>query len=147
MEVILLESVKKLGKPGDLVKVKPGFGRNFLIPQKKAVRATADNKSFYESKKSELLLKDSEERSRAEAILTEISGKTYSFSRQAGDDGRLFGSVSAKDIADAVSEIAKISSSQVSLEKAIKTLGSVDVEINLYADIIATVTVSVSRHD
>lgn len=104
MQVILLERIEKLGQMGDVVTVKPGFARNFLLPQKKALRATDENRSFFESQRTQLEAENLERRKDAEAVAGKIETLNIVLTRQAGDSGQLYGSVSARDIADAVSE-------------------------------------------
>ncbi len=148
MEVILLKPVRRLGKIGELVSVKDGFGRNFLLPQGVAVRATAANKEMIEEKKHELEAKNAETKIYAEKLAAEISGLDITFIRQAAADGRLFGSVAGKEIAAALAEAGhQVTHSEVVLDKPIKNLGVSRVTLALHTDVTTEVIVNVSRSD
>ncbi len=124
MEVILLERIEKLGQMGDVVKVKPGYARNFLLPQKKALRATDGNKSQFEAQRAQLEAENLERRKDAEAVAAKLDDLDIALIRQAGDNGQLYGSVSGRDIADSVTESGvTISRGQVMLDRPIKELG------------------------
>src|ERR1700753_4286714 len=124
MQVILLERVEKLGQMGDEVKVKDGFARNFLLPQKKALRATKANREYFAGQKAHLEAHNLERKSEADKIGKTLEGKTFTLLRQAGDRGQLYGAVSPRDIADAISAGGfEISRTQVPLDKAIKSIG------------------------
>lgn len=145
MQVILLEKVANLGQLGDVVKVKDGYGRNFLIPQKKAKRATEANLAEFQARRVELEKVQAEILVAAQARAEKISGFTVQVAQKAGVDGRLFGSVTTADIADAMKaqghEVAK---SEVRLpDGPLKQVGEFPVELSLHADVIATVTVAV----
>src|SRR5437588_6471978 len=103
MQVILLERVEKLGQIGDVVKVKDGFARNYLLPKKKALRATKQNRSYFDTQRAQLEARNLERRTEARSIATKLEGKSFVLLRQAGDRGQLYGSVSPRDIADIVS--------------------------------------------
>jgi len=147
MEVILLEKIIKLGDVGDVVDVKNGYGRNFLIPQGKALRANNDNKAFFEAEKSRIEKENQEKREVAEKDANKIEGKFVIVTRQAGEDGRLFGSVGSKDIAEKIEESlkVKIKRSQISLDKPVKYIGIFQERVTLYGDVIAVVNVNVAR--
>ncbi len=146
MEVILLERIGKLGQMGDVVRVKDGFARNFLLPRGKALRATADNKSKFEGMKAELQARSLELKGHADTIAAKLDGKTIVVIRQASESGQLFGSVSTRDIAGLLNDDgAEVSRSQVSLNAPIKTIGQYKVPLALHPDVETTVTVIVAR--
>jgi len=146
MHVILLERVEKLGQMGDVVKVKDGFGRNFLLPKKKALRATRQNRTYFETQKVLLEARNLERKAEAEAVAKKLDGKVFVLLRQAGDRGQLYGSVSPRDIADVVSAgCFSITRTQVPLDKAIKSIGLVSVAIVLHPEVRVHVTVNVAR--
>src|SRR5664280_1120441 len=124
MEVILLERIGKLGQMGDVVRVKDGYARNFLLPRGKALRATADNKSNFEGMKVELQSRSLEAKGEAGKLAAKVDGKTYVVIRQASETGQLFGSVSTRDIASLIStESAEVTRTQVELNAPIKSIG------------------------
>lgn len=146
MEVILLERVERLGQMGDVVSVKDGFARNFLLPQKKALRATEGNKAAFEADRARLEADNLERRKEAEAVAAKMDGTKVVMIRAAGESGQLYGSVSSRDIADAVTEAGVgINRSQVVLDRAIKTLGLHDVVIRLHPEVSETVVVNIAR--
>jgi large subunit ribosomal protein L9 len=146
MQVILLERVEKLGQMGDVVKVKDGFARNFLLPKKKALRATKQNRTYFETQKAHLEAHNLERKSEAEAVAKKLGGKSFTLLRQAGDRGQLYGSVSPRDIADVVGAGGfTIARTQVPLDKAIKTIGLAPVVIVLHPEVRVTVTINVAR--
>lgn len=147
MEVILIEPVRKLGNVGDIVKVKNGFARNYLIPNKKALRTTQENIAYFESKKAEIEKQNKAKLDQADKIAKAIEGSFVVVIRQAGDDGRLYGSVSALDIARGLSESSKqeVDRNQVVLNTPIKYIGIYEININLHGDINAKVNINVSR--
>ena len=146
MQVILLERVEKLGQMGDEVKVKDGFGRNYLLPQKKALRATKANREYFQTQKSQLEARNLENKKEAEKIAKQLDGKTFMLLRQAGDRGQLYGSVSPRDIADAISAGGvTVSRTQVPLDKAIKNIGLVPVSVVLHPEVRVTITLNVAR--
>lgn len=146
MEIILLERIEKLGQMGDVVNVKPGFARNFLLPQKKAVTATKANKEHFEGQRAQLEVQNLENKKEAEAIGEKVEGLFVYMVRQAGDAGQLYGSVNARDIATGVSEAGfSVSRSQVSLDTPIKTIGLHEVHISLHPEVTVTVTANVAR--
>jgi len=146
MEVILLERVEKLGHMGDVVKVRDGFARNYLLPQRKALRATADNKARFESERETLEKLNSERKAQAQGSASGLDGTSYVLLRQASDTLQLYGSVSARDIAEAMSQAgAPVSRQQVRLDRPIKTLGVHDVRVALHPEVVVTVKVNVAR--
>lgn len=146
MELILLERVAKLGQMGDLVKVKPGFARNFLLPQKKALRATEENKKYFEGKRKDLEANNLVRKQEADAAAEKLKGYTVSLVRQASESLQLYGSVTARDIADAAGATGvKIERRQVELPKPIKTLGKHVVEIHLHPEVIVEIAAVVAR--
>ena len=122
MQVILLERVEKLGQMGDEVKVKDGFARNFLLPQKKALRATKANRDYFQGQKAQLEARNLEQKKEAEAVGKKLDGKSFVLIRQAGDRGQLYGSVSPRDISDAVSAGGSATGSHCSLPRLRETL-------------------------
>jgi len=148
MEVILLERVEKLGQMGDVVSVKPGFARNYLLPQKKALRATAANKAGFDAQKAQLEADNLKRKSEAEAVAGKMEGLSVSMIRQAGESGQLYGSVNARDISSGVSEAGfTVTRNQVFLAAPIKTLGLFTVKVSLHPEVSVEVTVNVARSD
>src|SRR5512147_220363 len=130
MHVILLERVEKLGAIGDEVKVRDGFARNYLLPQKKALRATDANRKLFEARRAEIEARNAEARAEAEKASSKIDGSSYVLIRQAGEAGQLYGSVSSRDVADEIAKTgAGIDRGAVVLDKPIKTIGLYDVRI------------------
>ena len=146
VELILLQRVEKLGQMGDLVKVKPGFARNYLLPQKKAIRANKDNLAKFEAQRAQLEALNIKRREEAERIAERVVGLSVVIIRQAGESGSLYGSVSSRDIADGCTDAGlTINRSQVVLENPIKTLGLVQVRVALHPEVSIPVTVNVAR--
>jgi large subunit ribosomal protein L9 len=146
MQVILLERIGRLGQMGDVVTVKDGFARNYLLPQGKALRATDANRKRFERERAQLEARDLELKSDAHAVSTKLDGQSFIVIRQAGDTGQLYGSVSTRDIATAISEGGfSIERRQVMLDRPIKTLGLHDVRISLHAEVTPHVMVNVAR--
>ena len=146
MEVILLERVEKLGAIGDVVTVKNGFARNYLLPNKKALRANESNKKLFEANRAKIEADNAERRSDAEKSSKDVDGKTVQLIRQASNTGQLYGSVSARDLAEALTEAgAKVAKSQIVLGKPIKTIGLFEVRVALHAEVAVTVKVNVAR--
>jgi large subunit ribosomal protein L9 len=146
MQVILLERVEKLGQMGDEVKVKDGFGRNYLLPQKKALRATKANREYFQTQKAQLEAQNLKLKSEAEKIGKKLEGQTFALLRQAGDRGQLYGSVSPRDISDVITAGGfTVSRTQVPLDKAIKTIGLFPVVVVLHPEVRVTVTINVAR--
>ena len=146
MQVILLERIGRLGQMGDVVTVKDGFARNFLLPQGKALRATKANRDRFEKERAQLEARNLELKSEAGAVADKLQGKSFIIIRQAGDSGQLYGSVTTRDISTAVTEGGfSIERRQVMLDRPIKTLGLHDVRIGLHAEVEPRVTVNVAR--
>jgi len=146
MKVVLLERVENLGTIGDVVGVKDGFARNFLLPRHKALRATAANLKVFEAQKEQIVARNAAARQGAEAAAAELDGQSYIIIRQAGDTGQLYGSVNARDVAEAVTEAGgKVERNQVVLNTPIKTLGLHEIKIRLHAEVTVTITVNVAR--
>jgi large subunit ribosomal protein L9 len=146
MEVILLERVEKLGAIGDVVKVKDGFARNYLLPRKKALRANETNRKLFETNRARIEEDNAARRSEAEKAAKSVDGKTVQLIRQASNTGQLYGSVSARDIVDALAaEGASVTKSQVVLDRPIKAIGMHDIRIALHPEVAVTVHVNVAR--
>ncbi len=146
MDVILLERIEKLGQMGDVVKVKDGFARNYLLPKAKALRANKANLEKFEGQKVQLEARNLEMKSEAEAVSEKLEGNVYTVIRQAGDTGQLYGSVTTRDIAQAVTEDGtNVIRSQVVLERPIKTLGLHPTKVSLHPEVTVTVTINVAR--
>ena len=146
MEIILLERVEKLGQMGDVVSVKPGYARNYLLPQGKALRANRVNREKFETEKAQREADNLARRSDAETESAKMDGLAVSMVRAASEMGQLFGSVTSRDISDAVTEAGfTIARTQVVMDKSIKTLGLHDIRIRLHPEVTVTVTVNVAR--
>jgi large subunit ribosomal protein L9 len=146
MDVVLLERIEQLGKMGDVVKVKDGFARNFLLPRKKALRATQENIARFEKERAVLETKSEERKTQAEGLAKTLDGQSYVVIRQAGDSGQLYGSVSPRDIAAAVSAAGlSVARTDVQLANPIKTLGLHMVQIVLHPEVKVSVSVNVAR--
>jgi large subunit ribosomal protein L9 len=146
MEVILLERVHNLGQIGDVVKVKPGYARNFLLPLRKALRATQANKSKFEAQRAQIEATNLEKRGEAEQIRSKVDGLKVVLIRQAGETGQLFGSVNARDVADAVTSAGfTIERRQVILDRPIKTLGLHPLRVALHPEVIVSITANVAK--
>lgn len=146
MQVILLERIEKLGQMGDVVSVKPGYARNYLLPRKKALRATEENKKVFEKQKAQLEAQNLERRKDAEAVASKLDGQVVNLIRQAGEAGQLYGSVNARDLATAMDAAGfTVARSQVELNKPIKSLGLHEVRVRLHPEVAVTVTANVAR--
>jgi len=146
VELILLERVDKLGQMGQLVKVKPGYARNYLLPQKKAMRATKENLAYFETQRTQLEANNLERRSEASQVGTKLEGLTVVVIRQAGESGQLYGSVAARDIAEAVTAAGfTVERRQIVLNRPIKTLGLHPVRVMLHPEVGVTVTANVAQ--
>jgi large subunit ribosomal protein L9 len=146
MEVILLERVEKLGAIGDVVKVKDGFARNYLLPNKKALRANDSNRKLFEASRERIEADNAEKRADAEKSAKGVEGKSVQLIRQASNTGQLYGSVSARDIAEALEGVgAKVAKSQVVLDRPIKAIGLHEVKIALHPEVAVSVKVNVAR--
>ncbi|MBT3069943.1 50S ribosomal protein L9 [Rhodomicrobium sp. Az07] len=146
MQVVLLQRVGRLGQMGDVVKVRPGFARNFLLPQGKALRATKENLVRFEKERAQLEAHNLERKQEAEAVSKKLDGQRVIVIRQAGDSGQLYGSVSTRDIADAVTASGfTVERGQVLLDHPIKTLGIHEVRVGLHPEVSVRVSVNVAR--
>ena len=146
MKVVLLERVENLGAIGDVVSVKDGFARNFLLPRDKARRATSANLKAFEVERAAIEARNEKNKAEAQKVADKIDGQTYVMIRQAGETGQLYGSVAGRDVAEAVqAEGGKIERSQVVLNTAIKTLGVHEVLVRLHAEVSATVKINIAR--
>lgn len=146
IQVILLERVESLGQMGEVVKVKPGYARNFLLPRNKALRATKDNIAYFEGQKKVLEAENLKRREEAEKVGKKLNGVKAAIIRQASEAGQLYGSVSARDIADAVVEKGfKVDRAQVRMDRAYKLLGLYPVKINLHPEVTVEVTINIAR--
>jgi len=146
MDIILLERVAKLGQIGDVVTVKNGYARNFLLPQKKALRATKGNMAVFEAQRKDIEANNLKAKSEAEAVATKMANVTVTLIRQAGESGQLFGSVSSRDISLALEEADyKVNKNQVILNRSLKTLGLYDVTVHLHPEVDITVVANVAR--
>ena len=147
MEVILLQRVAKLGQMGEVVRVKDGFARNFLLPQGKALRATKDNRSKFEGMKAQLEASNLEQKKDADVVAGKLNGKNFIVVRQASDVGQLFGSVSARDIAALLTEGGfTVDRNQIQLQLPIKTIGLHTVPVALHPEVEVTITINVARN-
>ena len=148
MQVILLERVEKLGQMGDEVKVKDGFARNYLLPKKKALRANKANREFFQGQKAQLEARNLELKKEAEAVGAKLDGKSFTLIRQAGDRGQLYGSVSPRDIAMAITEGGiSVARTQVPIDTAIKAIGLFKIGVRLHPEVRVTVTINVARSE
>jgi large subunit ribosomal protein L9 len=146
MEIILLERVEKLGAIGDVVRVKDGFARNYLLPNKKALRANEANRKLFEANRARIEEDNAERRSDAQSAAKDVDGKSVQLIRQASNTGQLYGSVSARDIAEALEGVgAKVAKSQVVLDRPIKAIGLHEIKIALHPEVAVTVKVNVAR--
>ena len=148
MQVILLERIERLGNMGDVVNVKPGFARNFLLPKKKALRATDENKAFFDKKRAELEAANKQRRDAAGTLAEKVKGLSVLIVRQAGETAQLYGSVSARDIAEAITNAGHaVSRTQILLDRPIKTLGLYPVRVALHPEVIESITINVARNE
>jgi large subunit ribosomal protein L9 len=146
MKVVLLERVEKLGSIGDVVAVKDGFARNFLLPRQKALRATQANLKVFESQRGAIEARNAEAKAQAEKAGAKLEGSSYILIRQAGESGQLYGSVSGRDVADAVDAAGgRVDRSQVVLDRPIKTLGVHQVKVRLHAEVTVTISINIAR--
>ena len=146
MKVVLLERVDNLGAIGDVVKVKDGFARNFLLPRHKALRATAANLKVFEAQKDQIVARNAAARAAAEKTAETLDGTTYVIIRQAGDSGQLYGSVNARDVSEAVAETGgKVERNQIVLNTPIKTLGVHALKVRLHAEVSVSINVNIAR--
>jgi large subunit ribosomal protein L9 len=146
-EIILLERVEKLGKMGDVVKVKPGYARNFLLPQRKALRATKENLAYFEGQRKALEAQNAERKAEAEKMAGKLNGLKVVILRQASEAGHLYGSVASRDIADAITAATSmtVARNQVDLNDAFKSIGMFPVKITLHPEVKVQVTLNIAR--
>jgi large subunit ribosomal protein L9 len=148
MEVVLLERVEKLGQMGDVVNVKDGYARNYLLPQSKALRATAANMAQFEAQRAQLEARNLEAKTEAAAVAEKLDGQQFVIIRQASEAGSLYGSVVARDVADVATEGGfTVEKRQIVLEKPVKELGLHDMRVVLHPEVSATITVNVARSE
>ncbi|MGL4406220.1 MAG: 50S ribosomal protein L9 [Notoacmeibacter sp.] len=146
MQIILLERVAKLGHMGEIVNVKDGFARNYLLPTGKALRASDANKKKFETQKADLIARNDERKASATVLAEKIDGKSFVVVRSAGETGQLYGSVSARDVADIITEAGfEVSRGQVDLDAAIKNIGVTTVSLVLHPDVVASISINVAR--
>ena len=146
MELVLLERVESLGLMGDIVTVKPGYARNYLLPQKKALRATPENMAVFEARRAELEARNLERKGEAEAVAGKLEGFSVTLIRRAGDTGHLYGSVTVRDIAEAASEVGvEIDRRQLRLAHPIKSLGLHEIGVQLHPEVQVPITANVAR--
>jgi len=146
MEVILLERIERLGQMGDVVTVKPGFARNFLLPQGKALRANKSNLTHFEGQRAQLEAENLDRKAEAEQVAKKLDGLVVPIIRAAGDSGQLYGSVTSRDIAEATTaEGVTISKRQVVLDRALKVLGLEEIRVVLHPEVTVNITVNIAR--
>ena len=148
MEVILLERIEKLGQMGDVVNVRPGFARNYLLPQKKALRATAENRDHFETQRAQLETTNLELKKEADAVSQKLDGLSVTIVRQASDNDQLYGSVTVRNIAQAITEAGfTIDSKQVQMARPIKTVGMHEIIVKLHPEVSVKITANVARSE
>ena len=146
MQVILLERVEKLGVIGDVVTVKDGFARNFLLPRNKALRANEANRKVFESNKAQIVADNDARRTEAQAAASGVDGTAVTLIRQASNTGQLYGSVAVRDIIEALEALdKKVGKNQIALDKPIKSIGLYDVKVSLHAEVAVMIKVNVAR--
>ena len=146
MELILLEKVNNLGLMGDLVRVKPGYARNYLLPQKKALKNTEENRKYFEDKRVEIEARNLELRNEAEAVSEKINGQSFIVIRSASETGSLYGSVSKRDIASAATESGlSLDRKQIELNRPFKEIGIYEVKVNLHPEVETTIYINIAR--
>ena len=146
MQLILLERVEKLGQIGDLVTVKDGYARNFLLPNKKALRANESNRKVFEANRAQIEADNASRRGEAEIASKDVDGKSVTLIRQASNAGQLYGSVSVRDIVEALeAEGAKVSKGMIVLDRPIKSIGVETVKVTLHPEVVVTIKVNVAR--
>jgi len=146
MEVILLERIESLGQMGEVVKVKAGFARNFLLPQRKALRATDTNRKVFEDRRAQLVAENLTRKGEAEKVAVHLDGMSVVLVRAASETGQLYGSVTARDVADAITAAGvTVDRAQVRLDKALKQLGLEPIRVQLHPEVAVTVTVNIAR--
>ena len=148
MKVVLLERVQNLGAIGDVVTVKDGFARNFLLPRTKAMRATASNLKVFEGQRAQIEARNADNRSASERIGEKLEGKGYIMIRQAGESGQLYGSVTGRDVAEIIQQDqGRVDRSMIVLDRPLKTLGVHDVKVHLHPEVTVTVHINIARSE
>ena len=148
MEVILLERIEKLGQMGDVVNVRPGFARNYLLPQKKALRATTENRNYFETQRAQLETTNLELKKEADAVSQKLDGLSVTIVRQASDNDQLYGSVTVRNIAQAITAAGfTIASKQVQMARPIKTVGMHEIIVKLHPEVSVNITANVARSE
>ena len=148
VDLILLERVEKLGQMGQVVKVKPGYARNYLLPQKKAMRATKENLAYFETQRAQLEATNLQRKAEAEQVAGKMTDVTVVLIRQSGETGQLYGSVAARDVAEAVTAAGfTVDKGQIVLDRPIKTLGMHPVRVMLHPEVSVTVTANVAQSE
>ena len=148
MEVILLERIERLGQMGDIVKVKPGYARNYLLPRKKALRATEDNRRHFENQRVQLEATNLKRRQEAESVGSRLQGLELLIIRQAGEGGQLYGSVGSRDIAESLEQAGfTVARQQIDLNRTIKALGVYPCRVALHPEVIVSITLNVARSE
>ena len=148
MDVILLERIEKLGQMGDVVAVRPGFARNYLLPQKKALRATKDNKVLFETQRTQLEASNLELKNEADTISKKLEGLSITIVRQASDNNQLYGSVTVRSIAQSITDAGfTVDSKQVQMARPIKTVGMHEVIVKLHPEVSVSITANVARSE
>jgi large subunit ribosomal protein L9 len=148
VDLILLERVDKLGQMGQIVKVKPGYARNYLLPQKKAMRATKENLAYFETQRTQLEANNLHKKSEAGDVATKLEGLTVALIRQAGESGQLYGSVAARDISEAVTKAGfTVDKRQIVLDRPIKTLGLHRLRVMVHPEVAVTITANVAQSE
>jgi large subunit ribosomal protein L9 len=146
MQVILLQRIGRLGQMGDVVNVKNGYARNFLLPQKKALRATDENKKVFEGRRAQLEAENLSHKKDAEGVAAKLEGKSFVLIRAAGDTGQLYGSVSTRDVSDVITAGGfTVDRNQVVLEKPIKALGVTAAKVQLHPEVLSNITLNIAR--
>jgi large subunit ribosomal protein L9 len=146
MQVILLQRIGRLGQMGDVVNVKDGYARNYLLPQKKALRATEENKKVFEGRRAQLEADNLAHKTEAEAVSVKLDGQSFVLIRAAGDTGQLYGSVSTRDIAEVISAGGfTVDRNQIILDKPIKALGLTPAKVQLHPEVVSTVSLNIAR--
>jgi large subunit ribosomal protein L9 len=146
MQIILLERIENLGQMGDVVRVKPGYARNYLLPQNKAVRATEENRKRFEETRAQLEASNLQRRSEAQAVAAKLDGLSVVLIRQAGEAGQLYGSVTARDVAEAITAAGfTVGRQQIRLHQPIKALGLHTVKVGLHPEVVVSVVANVAR--
>jgi large subunit ribosomal protein L9 len=146
MEVILLERIERLGQMGDVVRVKPGYARNYLLPQKKALRSTPENRAYFEAQRAQLEAVNLDQRTEATAVAEKLEGLSVVLIRQAGEGGQLYGSVTTRDVTAALEEAGvTVERRQIQLDRPIKALGLYNIRVSLHPEVAIAVTINVAK--